>query len=64
MEVSIDQVSEESSPETIENWDSLRNINLILALEEEFGIYFSDEQITEVLNVESIIQIIKNQIEG
>jgi len=37
-------VTAESSPETIENWDSVHHLNLVLALEEEYGFQFSPEE--------------------
>lgn len=55
LRVPLDQVHEDSSPETIESWDSLKHMNLILALEEEFGIHFSDEKIMEMLNARTIV---------
>lgn len=55
MDVPIEQLNGDSSPDTIENWDSLRHMNLILALEEEFGVQFTDEQIVIMLNVELIV---------
>ena len=61
MEVQIDQLNEESSPETVENWDSLRHINLILALEEEFNIAFSDEEIIDMVSVQFIVKTLKEK---
>ena len=49
MDVPLEEVDETSSPDTVEDWDSLRHMNLILALEEEFDITFSDEEIPERL---------------
>ena len=34
----IETINNESSPDNIESWDSLKHMNLILALEEEFEI--------------------------
>lgn len=59
MGVTIGEVNEESSPDTLEAWDSLKHMNLVLALEEEFGLQFTDEQIMEMLSVGLIIEIIK-----
>lgn len=58
MNVPIDNINDESSPETIEGWDSLKHMNLILALEEELGVHFTDEQIVESLSVRQIIKMI------
>lgn len=57
-----EQVKDNSEPGLIENWDSLRHMNLIVALEEEFGITFSDDEMTELLNMELIISIISEKI--
>ena len=50
LEVSISELDENSSPATIANWDSLRHMNLIVALEEEFGVQFDDEDMLNLLN--------------
>ena len=59
MEVPLEQLNKESSPDTVKNWDSLKHMNLILALEEEFNITFSDEEIVELLSVEIIVEVLK-----
>ena len=61
MEVPLEQINEESSPDTVKNWDSLKHMNLILALEEEFNITFSDGEIVEMLNVEIIVEVLKEK---
>jgi acyl carrier protein len=43
-------ITDEASPDTIENWDSLRHLNLAVALEEAFGIELSEEDIMELMN--------------
>jgi acyl carrier protein len=43
-------IDEDASPGAIEQWDSLRHMNLVLALEEEFDVRFSEEQIEELLS--------------
>lgn len=55
MGVPVEDVNEDSSPDSIQDWDSLRHMNMILALEEEFGLEFTDEQIVEMLSVGIII---------
>jgi acyl carrier protein len=53
-EASID---DQSSPDTLEGWNSVSHIHLVLALEEEFGISLSPEDATEMLSVK-LIQLI------
>ncbi len=50
----IDSVSEDDSVETIPNWDSVRHLSLILALEERFGVTFEAEKIPELTSVRAI----------
>jgi acyl carrier protein len=45
-------VKPESSPDTIANWDSLQHLNLVLALEQEFNVQFTPEEIEQILSVE------------
>lgn len=57
--IPLDQVNEDSSPDTIQGWDSLKHMNLVLTLEEEFGIQFAEEQVVEMLNVALLVEAIK-----
>lgn len=59
MDVPVEEIHEDSSPDTIGNWDSVHHMNLILALEDEFGITFTDEQTVDLLNVRLIILTIE-----
>lgn len=42
--VAPDAVGAATSKDTVGAWDSLRHMNLILALEEEFGVTIPDEE--------------------
>ena len=61
MNVPVEHLNEDSSPDTVENWDSLKHMNLVLALEEELNITFSDEEIIELLSVGIIIETLKEK---
>lgn len=52
--VDIDAITQESSPESIERWDSLKHMQLILALEDEFEVTFSDDDIPNLLSTRAI----------
>ena len=61
-EIDINTINDKSSFDTIENWDSMNHMNLIVALEEEFNIQFSDDDIENLLNFKLIKFIIKELI--
>ncbi|MCR5667216.1 MAG: acyl carrier protein [Eubacterium sp.] len=48
-------ITEESSMETVEGWDSLLQINLIAAIEDECDIKFSVNDITKIHSVKDIL---------
>jgi acyl carrier protein len=50
----VDSISEEDSAQTIRTWDSVRHLNLILALEERFGLTFDTDEIPELISVRAI----------
>jgi acyl carrier protein len=66
LNVPIKKISVTSSPDNIKNWDSIKHLQLIIALEEEFDIAIEGENATEMLNyplIENIIkEILKNKI--
>jgi acyl carrier protein len=60
--VELEDVHLESSPKTIANWDSMQHLNLVLALEQNFLIEFIPEEITQMINVKSVVQIVERKI--
>ena len=63
MGVPEQEIVDESSINTVEVWDSLKHMNLVLALEEEFGVQFSDEKIVEMLSVAQIVEAVHELVE-
>ena len=55
-------ITDNASPETLETWDSLQHMNMIVALEEEFKITFDDEQITSMLDFKSVAQAVEKNL--
>ena len=56
------QITRESSTESIEAWDSTQHLNLVLALEEKFGIQFSPEEMEQMRNIGSTVKLIENKL--
>lgn len=61
-DVDVESLSLESSPDDIEKWDSLGHMNLVAAVEEEFEIELSDEDIDDMANIALLINIIEEKL--
>jgi acyl carrier protein len=61
MNVPVEEINERSSSENLEKWDSFQHMNLILALEEEFKIKFTDEEIMSIGDVSKILDALQNK---
>jgi acyl carrier protein len=51
-------VTPESSPETIGTWDSVQHLNLVMAIEEEYGFQFSPEEMDQAKTVGNFAQLV------
>ena len=51
----------DSSSDTIPSWDSLKHMNLVLALEEEFGVSIPDEEAANITSY-ALIKIVLNEL--
>jgi len=54
LEIPVEQVFPELSINTVESWDSLGHLNLILAIEEEFDVKFLTEEIPKLNSIKII----------
>ena len=57
-DVKSENIQDSSSPDTIPNWDSMKHIDLILSLEEEFNLEFDEKEISEMMSFKNIKNII------
>ena len=48
--IDIERIDDTTSVDTVSQWDSLKHLNLVLALEQGFNITLSTEQTVEILN--------------
>jgi acyl carrier protein len=53
-----DQITEQSSMDNIENWDSIHHVQMIVFLEREFDIEIPDESVGKMINFELIKAVI------
>ncbi len=55
-------VSDSTTADDIEDWDSLEHINLIAAIEQEFGMKFTMGEVVTMKNVGEMVNIIASRI--
>jgi len=60
-ETKEDAVTLASTPQTVENWDSIQHLNFVLALENRFGIEFSAEEMESMRSIADAVRIIKSK---
>tara|TARA_B100000530_G_C15776970_1_gene415866 strand:- start:40 stop:279 length:240 start_codon:yes stop_codon:yes gene_type:complete len=58
--ISLDKITDESSPETIDSWDSFNGLILVDELENTFNVKFSITEITDVKTISDIKRHLKN----
>ena len=54
-------VNAETTANDIEDWDSLEHINLIVSVEQEFGMKFNMNEVTTMKNVGDMVKIIEER---
>jgi acyl carrier protein len=58
LQVPPEHIRPNSGPETLANWDSVQHLNLILALEQEFGLAFEPEEIDRMTSIQQILLVL------
>jgi acyl carrier protein len=64
LKVESGSLGPDSSNDTIPSWDSLRHMNLILALEEEFGVSIPDEEAANITSYPLIKLTLEELLQG
>lgn len=55
-------VTETTTSADIEDWDSLEHVNLVVAIEKEFGMKFNMNEVTTMKDVGDMVNIIISRI--
>ena len=61
LEIPPDEVNPELSSDSVETWDSFRHLQLILAIESEFGVQFDPQQIPELTTVAKLEAVLEQK---
>lgn len=62
LDLSTEDIPDNASPDNLERWDSLKHMLLVMSLEQEFDIKFSDDELTDLLTVDLIAEIISERL--
>jgi acyl carrier protein len=56
------QVTDDLSPDTLDEWDSLSHLRLVTALEESTGLKFENVEIMDMVSVSAIREILHKKL--
>lgn len=62
LEIDASEIADDSSMDTLPSWDSLRQMNMVLALEESFGISFPDDDAANATSYKLIVLVLEEQL--
>lgn len=53
------EAAAKANRETVGEWDSVAHVNVIFALEDEFGVTFAEEQMSELDSIPAIVTAVE-----
>ena len=62
--VPVARIQIDSTPQTIESWDSIQHLNLALTLEETFNVQLSPEEIEQMQDIGQITKLIETKLQS
>ena len=63
LNVDVSRIDVNASSDTIESWDSLRHMNLVLALEDEFGVSLPDEDAANATSYPLLVLVLQDLLQ-
>lgn len=56
------QIDMESTPQRIENWDSIEHVNLLVAIEQQFGVEFDPDEMAQMDSIGKIGETLSRKL--
>ena len=56
------ELTDETTAEDIEDWDSLEQINLLVAIEKKFSIKFKLDEVSHLANVGDMVKLVQKLV--
>ena len=63
LDVDVSRIDANANSDTIESWDSLRHMNLVLALEDEFGVSLPDEDAANATSYALLVLVLQDLLQ-
>ena len=64
MLVDPEDITAETTPNTLPAWDSLKHLNLVLSLEEAYGITLMPEDTEQMVQIGAIVALVHRKLNG
>lgn len=61
LEIPVGEVTPELSMESAETWDSFRHLQLVLSIEDEYGVQFDPQKIPELTTVAKVLEALEQK---
>lgn len=61
LEISTKNISEDSTMDDIEEWDSLGHVHIMVALEQTFDLYMDAEDFADLHSVRAILRYLESE---
>ena len=62
LDVEVTEIGNDFGPDSADNWDSLRNLQLVTAIESEFDISLTMDEIQTMTSFAEIVDVIKSHL--
>jgi len=59
--VELTEINLQTSMDTIQKWDSLKHMSLVIEIEKEFSVDFEDEEVELLTSMETILAVIQEK---
>ena len=59
-----ERINAASTPQSIEAWDSIQHLNIVLALEEKFAVELSPEEMEQMTSVGEIAKLVEAKLQA
>ena len=64
LQIPAEKIDFNTNMDTIEKWDSLQHMNLVLALEDAFSIFIPDDEAANITSYPLIKLVVKEQLQN